>query len=96
MAALQGIVEAHPEWQGHVTALMINDGAGGAGLPGCAAKTHLPIGQDDAANAARTALGAAYNDTLVVDATGKVAAILKGLSLSTDAQPLVDAVTPLL
>jgi len=75
---------------------MINDGAGGAGLPGCAAKTHLPIGQDDPSNAVRTALGAAYNATIVVDPAGHVAAILPGLSLSVDAQKLVDEVTPLL
>jgi hypothetical protein len=75
---------------------MVNQGGSEAGLPGCAAKTALPILQDDAANAVRTILGAAYNATLVVDAEGRVVALLENLSLSVDAQKLVDAVVPLL
>jgi hypothetical protein len=75
---------------------MVNQGGSEVGLAGCAAKTSLPIVQDDATNALRTALGAEYNGTLVVDRTGHAAAWLPNLSLSTDAAKLVEAIAPLL
>jgi len=75
---------------------MVNQGGSEAGLPGCGAKTTLPILQDDAANLLRTGLGGAYNATLVVDRQGNLAAVLANLSLSTEPQKLVDAVVPVL
>jgi hypothetical protein len=72
VAALEGLIAAHPEWAGKVAGLMVNQEGAESGLESCAEETKLPIGQDGPGNPTWTVLGANYNAVVVVDAAGKL------------------------
>jgi hypothetical protein len=70
VASLDSIFEAHPEWQGKITGLIVNQAGSDSGLGSCGDKTNLPVVQDDADGTFWKALGGAYNSLLFVDKNG--------------------------
>ena len=70
VASLDSIFDAHPEWQGKVTGVVVNQGGSDTGLAGCSDKADLPVVQDDVEGTFWEALGGAYNSMLFVDEDG--------------------------
>jgi hypothetical protein len=79
-----------------VQGLVINKKGAESGLPVCAAKTSLPILQDDAGGNLWAGLGAPYNGLIVVGPDGIVADQLFPGSLPANAPDIEAAIGALL
>ncbi len=70
VASLDSIFAAHPEWDGKVTGVVVNQAGSDSALGTCSDKTGLAVVQDDAEGTFWEAFGGVYNALLFVDERG--------------------------
>lgn len=97
MAALDGLLNNHPEWNGLVQGLMINQsGVAYSIADKCALQTELPVLQDDAGSPMWSALATVYNSLLIIDQDGLAAQYFEPIALPADNAEVEAAVNGLL
>ena len=85
-------MDAHPEWNGKLRALMINQGGSDSGLAACSEKATLPLMQDAADKSLWTALAGEYNIYVLYGKNGELVQRFTGVSLPASETPMAETI----
>lgn len=94
---MHGFMQGHPEWDGLVQAITINQDGSQATIEKCGeAGAVLPIGQDGVGGIVWNTLKVNYNSFAIVDSDGKLVHKISPANLPEGAGQLAELVQPLL
>ena len=82
LAALDEFFAAHPQWEGQVKVLVVNQGGAESGVEVCGNISPIAVVQDDTDGHMWNGLGSEYNAVTVVDQEGVLIQKFSGIDFS--------------